>query len=92
MSRYLALLLCTLPFAASAEDSAPERGTELPDTCGAAAFRDLVGQPDTALDGVTLPDPHRVIAWGSVVTLEYDPARLVIHLAEDGTIETVTCG
>ncbi|KAM7203847.1 hypothetical protein V8F20_003853 [Naviculisporaceae sp. PSN 640] len=39
-----------------------------------------------------LPEEHRVIQPGSMVTKDYKPERLNIHVKEDGTVSHVNHG
>ncbi len=62
------------------------------DSCGATQFKYLVGQPVTALAGVAIPDPKRVIEAGSMVTKEYFAERINIRLDVENNIADVYCG
>jgi len=39
-----------------------------------------------------LPEKHRVVKEGDMVTMDHDPDRLNIHVADDGTVNKVTHG
>ena len=56
-----------------------------------ATHGDLVGQNHGA---ITLPPglTHRVISPGQMVTMDYNPNRLNIHVDDKGWIQKVDCG
>ena len=59
--------------------------------CGAENFQFLLGKRASALDGVDLPSPSRVLRPGDVITLDFSPDRLTIDIDELGLITSVTC-
>jgi hypothetical protein len=63
-----------------------------PDSCGAGELAGLVGQNEGMLRTVRLTRPFRVIPFGSLVTQEYNAARLDFYLDETSTITRITCG
>ena len=63
-----------------------------PESCGAAALTDLIGQPQSALDGRDLPPKTRIIHSGQPVTLDYNARRLNILIDRKGRIASLTCG
>lgn len=79
-----------------AEELPPETGvdggleTRAPDTCGAAAFADLLNQPRAAAASVR--EPKRIVAPGDIVTTEYNPNRVNIGVNEAGIITELGCG
>lgn len=86
MALPLALLAgCTEP-GTPAEPAPPTT-----DSCGAAAFEGLVGQPKTALDRMTLPEGARVIGPNQPVTMDFRPTRLNIEIGKDDRIARVGC-
>lgn len=68
------------------------------DSCGARDLRGFVGQPRSAVEGVTLvgaggaPVPLRIIAPGDAVTEDFNPARVNIRTDAAGRIVAVDCG
>jgi hypothetical protein len=68
-----------------------DEGIEM-NSCGAEALQALVGQSETALEGVDLPEFVRVIRPGDAVTLDFNPARLNVDLDGDGSITKLYCG
>lgn len=63
-----------------------------PDTCGRKAYAELIGQPETVLEGVAFAGPVRVIRPGQPVTMDLVPARLNIALDADDIIAGLSCG
>ena len=63
-----------------------------PDSCGAAALKDLIGQPKSALDGRDLAASTRIIHPGQPVTLDYNAKRLNILIDRKGRIASLQCG
>jgi len=61
------------------------------DTCGAAPYAGLVGQPDTALERVLILRQVRVLRPGRPAGPETRPARLTFEIAGDGTIARIAC-
>jgi len=39
-----------------------------------------------------LPEKHRVVKEGDMMTMDHNPDRLNIHVADDGTVTKVTHG
>lgn len=61
------------------------------DACGAAQLQDLVGQPESALDGMRFDAPVRIIRPGMAVTMDYRPDRLNIEIDARNRIARVHC-
>ena len=78
-----------LPPVGIAADDAP---AAVPDTCGAARFDYLVGQPQSALAGVAFPDGTRIIPPDSAVTLDFVAERLNVAVDGNAEVERVYCG
>lgn len=64
----------------------------VPDSCGAAGLKDLIGQPKSALDGRDLAAATRIIHPGQPVTLDYSAERLNILIDRKGRISSLNCG
>jgi len=62
------------------------------DTCNAAAYTGLIGQPDTDLERVLILGPVRVIRPDSVVTADFLAERINFVIDESGTISAIRCG
>jgi hypothetical protein len=60
--------------------------------CGAAALQPLVGQPASVLQTMRFSGPVRIIRPGQAVTMDYNAARLNIHVDTDEVIARVSCG
>lgn len=67
----------------------PERPN---DSCNSAPFRPYLGQPFSALQGIFIPEPYRVLEEDSQATADYSPARLNFLLSADGTLRDLSCG
>lgn len=100
-----AAFVCVLALAACAREPEPEPlpvdpnidltpgwNDKEPDTCHAADFQYLVGQPSTALDMAGITRAYRVIVPGALVSQEYDSQRIDVQVDEAGTITRLTCG
>lgn len=62
------------------------------ESCGAADYRHLVGQPRSAVQGLPLPRDVRLIGPDTAVTMDHDPGRLNIRYDASGIIREVFCG
>jgi len=60
--------------------------------CGAAGFQGLVGQADSALSGLALPEQTRIIRPGTAVTMDYREDRLNIEIDAGKRISRIFCG
>jgi hypothetical protein len=58
------------------------------DTCGASAYRDLVGSPVAAMQ---VPANARVVAPGAAVTDDFRTSRINIITNENGVITALEC-
>lgn len=70
------------------DDANPARA----DTCGAAALAGFIGGPASALEGQTGTHPLRVIAPGTMVTMDMIPGRVNAHTDAEGIVLRITCG
>jgi hypothetical protein len=91
MLAILALVGCTTT------QAPPPSGPGFPadpsgDTCRSAQHAALIGQSEAAIGAAGVTEPYRVLKPGSVVTQDYSPARLNIHMNTAGTITRLTCG
>lgn len=59
--------------------------------CGAENFQNLLGKRESALVGVNLPDPHRILHPEDIITLDFSPDRLTIDIDGLGLISSITC-
>ncbi|NKX44923.1 hypothetical protein HCU73_10005 [Roseibacterium sp. KMU-115] len=70
----------------------PQPPIDGPDTCGAAAFVELVGQPAAALEGLSFDGPVRVIGPRQAVTMDFLPQRINFLVDDAGVITRIRCG
>lgn len=61
------------------------------DTCGAARFRNLIGEEIAGIDPGTLPERSRVITPDMMVTQDFAPTRLNIMVGTDGRVGSLRC-
>lgn len=61
------------------------------DTCGAARFRNLIGEEAATIDAGTLPERARVITPEMMVTQDFSPTRLNIIVGTDGRVGSLRC-
>lgn len=73
--------------------SAPQSAAEATrrDTCGASAFRALVGRSAAEIERARLPTGTRVITPDMMVTQDFSPNRLNIMVGSDGMIGSLQC-
>ena len=62
------------------------------DTCNAAAFSGLIGQPEAAVDAAPIFQPIRKIRPGGAVTTDFNPERLNFELDGGGRVRAISCG
>ncbi len=63
-----------------------------PPSCQASTLQWMVGQPESAISGIELTNPIRIVKPGTSVTMDYNASRLTFTLDETGVISTVSCG
>lgn len=63
-----------------------------PDSCGAAALQDLLGQPEAVLATMRFAQPLRIIHPGDAVTMDFSEGRLNILIDAEGRISALNCG
>jgi hypothetical protein len=93
MKVLIAALALSLPACATT----PAEGALEPGTCNAAAARALVGRPATEAlitqaQRLTGARRARSIRPGMMVTMDYSPDRLNIHIGPDDKVERFACG
>ncbi|WP_342078042.1 I78 family peptidase inhibitor [Yoonia sp. SS1-5] len=89
MRRILILLMLA---ACAPATEIPGSAPELPDTCGAARFAELIGQDATALERVLIMRMVRVIRPGDAVTQDFRPERINFQIGPDEKVSDITCG
>ncbi|ATG48633.1 hypothetical protein CEW89_14340 [Celeribacter ethanolicus] len=62
------------------------------ETCAAALITPLIGEPQSALDALMVPEPLRIILPGMTVTMDHRPERTNIEVDDTGRISRVWCG
>jgi hypothetical protein len=60
--------------------------------CEAERWQQLIGMTAADVQSQRLPENVRVIEWGGMVTQDYVPARLNVHLDQNGRVYRVICG
>lgn len=93
MKSLIAVLALSLPACATM----PAEGAPGPDRCDAAAARALIGRRATdarVAEAQRLTGARRVrsIRPGMMVTMDYSPDRLNIHIGPDEKVERFACG
>jgi hypothetical protein len=74
-------------------DLTPGLNDREPDTCKAAQYQYLIGQPEGAVAAAGVMRPTRVVPMGGIVSQEeYDSFRINFHLDATGTIVRLSCG
>lgn len=61
------------------------------DTCGAARFRNLIGEEAATIEPASLPERTRIITPDMMVTQDFSPTRLNIILGTDGRVGSLRC-
>lgn len=77
--------------------SAPIAATPATGECRAVGLERFRGQPATAANGTAMlrASGARTIRWvqpGQMVTMDFSPQRLTVHLARGLVIERASCG
>lgn len=85
----LGLLACIQPIPATVPVAV---APQIENACGAADLQNLVGQPVTALQTMRFGVVTRIIQPGTIVTMDYAPARLNIQVGDREIISGVRCG
>ena len=60
--------------------------------CGAYALRYLEGEPRESFDFEELDGPVRILYPTTIVTQDYNPKRLNVHIGNSGIITKLSCG
>lgn len=89
LAALLALAACNSTQSPGPAARAPGGGGE--GVCAASQLSGFIGQPANAVD-LSGNDPMRILPPGSVVTMDYNPARLNVELDEAGLITRFYCG
>lgn len=62
------------------------------DGCNAADFAYLKWQKVDVLDGIDLPDPHRIYRAGAMITQDFRQDRINFVIGNSDRIEVIRCG
>jgi hypothetical protein len=89
MKQLIALIALAGCSATQLPATAPEPAN---DTCDAANYATLIGQPSTALERVLLMGKVRVIRPNQPVTMDFWPDRINFMIDENEQIARITCG
>ena len=72
-----------------------DKGTSAPSLpqgdCGAEKLQGLVGQSESVVRQMTLPQSARVIQPGQAITADFRPDRLNVEIGKDGRIGRIGC-
>lgn len=88
----VSLAACAAPVVAPAPAPLQTGGLQGEDSCGMAAHARLIGVHESEIDRAGLPAGARVICATCLVTQDYAPARLNLHLSADGRVASMRCG
>lgn len=69
-----------------------EGGMRVGDSCHAAGYAQLIGVQESAINRASLPAGARVICAACLVTQDYAPERLNLHLSAEGRVASIRCG
>jgi hypothetical protein len=78
------------PVRGAGDDS--RTGGEPASGCEAEMWQHLIGRTVAEVEAEDLPEGARVIEWGAITTQEYLPARMNVHLDQQGRVYRVICG
>ncbi|MFD1801515.1 I78 family peptidase inhibitor [Mixta tenebrionis] len=89
----LVMALFTLAACQHAQKGADTAAVDVENNrCGAADYQNYVGKPLTAVNGLHINGPVRVIPWHSAVTMDFNLNRLNFLGDKDDVITSVYCG
>jgi hypothetical protein len=60
--------------------------------CEAEHWQQLIGMTMADAQAQDLPDATRIVEWGGMVTQDYVPSRMNVHLDQNGRVYRVICG
>ncbi len=63
-----------------------------PDTCKAAQYAHVLGQPGATVATLGITQPVNVIEWRGIEPQEYNSLRVVFRLDQNGNIFNIDCG
>lgn len=91
------LMLVTALAMSACAAAPPAAGPAAPGTCRPDGLSRFVGQPATQELGAAMlrESGARIIRWvshGMMITMEFSPERLTVHLTPDNRVERANCG
>ncbi len=92
MRHWVIIVILVLAACADVPPAGPAFPTGAADTCQAAQYGWLVGQPDTALEKVPIMRQIRILRSGMAYTQEVVPARINFAIGPDSQITRIFCG
>jgi len=84
-----ALAACVHITVNEAQGARPTGGA---DSCDAGLYGYLLGQDEASIDRRRLPKSFRIVCAECMVTQDFRPDRLSIHLGADKKVGSVRCG
>ncbi|GAA5075887.1 hypothetical protein KUV65_09645 [Maritalea mobilis] len=90
----LAVCMPVMAFANGGSDGMTERPSrdQGPDTCGAAQYEYLLGQPYQEAEALEFEGPVRIHAFNAMITMDHLPNRINFVYGPDGMIMRISCG
>ena len=76
----------------NARQSARRGGGEPASACQAEMWQHLIGMSEAEATAEDLPEKVRVVPFQALVTMDYLPDRLNLHLDRSGVVFRVVCG
>lgn len=92
MKRLAAMLTLSLIALSACKEDTPAMSDTSQHTCAAGLILPLIGEPKSALDGLTIPGPLRIIGPGMAMTMDHNPERTNVETDEADHIRRVWCG
>lgn len=92
----VALVLTGLALSACQEDDKTAANDTPAASSGANCAIDLImpliGESQSALEGIDIPEPFRIVLPGMALTMDHNPKRTNIDIDDTGQIKRVWCG
>ncbi|WP_460272733.1 I78 family peptidase inhibitor [Celeribacter sp. ULVN23_4] len=60
--------------------------------CAIESITPLIGESQSALEGLDIPEPFRIVLPGMALTMDHNPKRTNIDIDDAGQIKRVWCG
>ena len=89
----LSFLLVATTTGCQTEKTVPDiQSTATKTACKSEEYVELIGQDESVLDTVQLPDKRRILSPDMAMTMDYFETRLNFYLTETGKIIKIKCG